>query len=323
MVCFNMFRYNVQPSFSFTEEGCTLNIPQGSLCVTKDDDGKYVLDEAVLDDGIELPVPYADSKHPGLLRPEDYTAATCFNFGEYYDRIIAERQRYGDEDKSIFFPTGLCTPENFEEDTWSAKGYKLAFSYEYCTISREQDGKLHVDEYAAQIVSFTIPYASSTHGGLITAEEKLKLAGLPDKMSLAETLGSKADVDDLPNVVAEEVADLQDGELTDFGFELPAGVTLEQLRRALLPRIVECTAIKKVLLPNTFYIWGEVEELNLSLDESDGGVLNEFMFEFVSGANPTVLNLPAGVKFAHPVDIESNTRYQVSIINNIGVIVGV
>ena len=45
------------------------------------------------------------------------------------------------------------------------------------------------------------------------------------------------------------------------------------------------------------------------------------MFEFVSGATKTTLSLPSTVK--GDLEVEANMRYQVSIVNNIGLIVGV
>jgi hypothetical protein len=48
------------------------------------------------------------------------------------------------------------------------------------------------------------------------------------------------------------------------------------------------------------------------------------MFEFVSGATPTtIIGLPSNLKWQDDLDIEANMRYQVSIVNNIGLIVGV
>ena len=47
------------------------------------------------------------------------------------------------------------------------------------------------------------------------------------------------------------------------------------------------------------------------------------MFEFISGSTPTVLTLPTSVKFPDDYEIEANKKYQISIVDNIGLIVGV
>lgn len=78
------------------------------------------------------------------------------------------------------------------------------------------------------------------------------------------------------------------------------------------------------LPPNEFHIWGEVASLTLTLGTPENGVYNEYMFEFVSGATPTtILGLPPDLKWQDDLDVEANMRYQVSIVNHIGLIVGV
>ena len=76
--------------------------------------------------------------------------------------------------------------------------------------------------------------------------------------------------------------------------------------------------------PNTFYKFGEVSSLNITLAAiTDTSVLNEFMFEFVSGTTATTLTLPDTIKWLETPTIESNKIYQCSIVNNIGILVGV
>jgi hypothetical protein len=61
----------------------------------------------------------------------------------------------------------------------------------------------------------------------------------------------------------------------------------------------------------------------LTLKEpTDATIANYYMFEFVSGATATELNLPDTVKWASDPDIEVNKTYQVSILNNCGIIGG-
>ena len=75
--------------------------------------------------------------------------------------------------------------------------------------------------------------------------------------------------------------------------------------------------------PNIYHLWGTVTALNISLGSGTAGYLSEYMFEFTSGATATSLNLPASVKWPAQPTIATNKRYQVSIINDIGLIVGV
>ena len=87
---------------------------------------------------------------------------------------------------------------------------------------------------------------------------------------------------------------------------------------------VESTETTVELKPNKFYKFGEVTELNLTLAEiADNTQLNEFMFEFISGETATTLTLPDTIKWAETPSIETNKIYQCSIVNNVGLIVGV
>ena len=77
------------------------------------------------------------------------------------------------------------------------------------------------------------------------------------------------------------------------------------------------------LQPNKYYKWGEVASLSLALGTPVDGILNEYMFEFVSGATPTTLTLPDTIKWETIPTIEADKKYQISIVNNIALIVGV
>lgn len=75
--------------------------------------------------------------------------------------------------------------------------------------------------------------------------------------------------------------------------------------------------------PNKFYIWGEVASLNITLaTPSDNTIANEYLFQFTSGSTATELTLPNTIKWVQTPTIEANKTYQVSILNNIGVIAG-
>lgn len=88
--------------------------------------------------------------------------------------------------------------------------------------------------------------------------------------------------------------------------------------------IVESTLTTQEIESNKFYKFGEVSSLNITLAAiTDTSVLNEFMFEFISGATATTLTLPNTVKWLETPTIEVNKIYQCSIVNNIGILAGV
>lgn len=72
------------------------------------------------------------------------------------------------------------------------------------------------------------------------------------------------------------------------------------------------------ILPNTDYSFGECESLTITFAEGKKSKRNEYIFSFTSGATPTVLTLPDTVKWANELTVEANKRYEISIVDNIG-----
>jgi len=74
------------------------------------------------------------------------------------------------------------------------------------------------------------------------------------------------------------------------------------------------------LHPSVYYNFGEIENLTLDFttDDSLSMYRNEFSFTFISGATPTVLTLPSSVQWATELTVEANKRYEISIVDNIG-----
>lgn len=88
--------------------------------------------------------------------------------------------------------------------------------------------------------------------------------------------------------------------------------------------IVESTSNTQEIQTNKFYKFGEVSTLNITLAAiTDTTQLNEYMFEFISGSTATTLTLPNAIKWLETPSIEANKIYQCSIVDNIGVLLGV
>ena len=81
-------------------------------------------------------------------------------------------------------------------------------------------------------------------------------------------------------------------------------------------------SVTKQINPNTFYKFGEVINLTISFAAKESGIMNEYMFEFVSGSTPTTLSVPDTVTWSggEAPTIEANKTYQVSIVNNLALI---
>lgn len=88
--------------------------------------------------------------------------------------------------------------------------------------------------------------------------------------------------------------------------------------------VVSMTDATAELLPNTFYQWGEIAALSITLETpTNEAITNEYCFEFVSGSTATTLTVPDTIRWAQEPSIDTGKTYQVSILNGIGVIVGV
>lgn len=81
---------------------------------------------------------------------------------------------------------------------------------------------------------------------------------------------------------------------------------------------IELTNESTTLEPNTHYSFGEATTLTLEFAEGDTAKVNEYSFTFISGATPTVLTLPSSVQWANELTVEANKRYEISIVDNIG-----
>ena len=86
--------------------------------------------------------------------------------------------------------------------------------------------------------------------------------------------------------------------------------------------VVSMTDATAELLPNTFYRWGEIAALTITLGAETGGITTEYCFEFVSGKTATTLTVPDTIRWAQEPRIDTGKTYQVSILNQIGVIIG-
>ena len=90
--------------------------------------------------------------------------------------------------------------------------------------------------------------------------------------------------------------------------------------------VVEPQETSLTILPNVFYKWGEEAALSVTLGAPETGRTSEYIFQFVSGTTPTALTVtPASGTLSWvggTPTIEASRTYQVSILNNVAVIVG-
>lgn len=73
-----------------------------------------------------------------------------------------------------------------------------------------------------------------------------------------------------------------------------------------------------ILKPNTYYSLGEVTQIAVDFREGAEDKRNEYMFSFTSGETPTIVHLPSSVQWMNELTVEANKRYEISVVDNIG-----
>ena len=90
---------------------------------------------------------------------------------------------------------------------------------------------------------------------------------------------------------------------------------------SVIPVVYHTAPNERFTIPsNEFHVWNNAGNLILSLGTPQEGIYNEYMFEI---SNCTSLSLPSSIKWATPLNLSSSKTYQVSIVDNIAIIVGV
>ena len=97
-------------------------------------------------------------------------------------------------------------------------------------------------------------------------------------------------------------------------------VSGKAVAEAIYTSVVNQTTTTATIAPNVLNVWGEVAQLDITLGDGKVDVVNEYMFQFTSGATATTLVMPADINWLSAPNIQANKTYQVSIINNLGVI---
>ncbi len=81
---------------------------------------------------------------------------------------------------------------------------------------------------------------------------------------------------------------------------------------------IESTAAVITVYPNIYYSFGETGTLTVNFAEGESDKRNEYLFSFTSGETATVLTLPSSVKWMNELTVEPNKRYEISVVDNIG-----
>src|SRR5574344_157647 len=89
-------------------------------------------------------------------------------------------------------------------------------------------------------------------------------------------------------------------------------------------KVINQTSFTATIQPNVLNVWGEMVELYIDFAApSDTSIVNEYMVQFTSGANPTALSFPDSVIFSQDDEVVANKIYQISVVNNFGLIASI
>ena len=88
------------------------------------------------------------------------------------------------------------------------------------------------------------------------------------------------------------------------------------------------STLSEVTLPaNDYYLFSEIDYLKITLDTASTTILDEFMFSFTTpeNADNSFLQIISDneIKWIKEPNIKPNYIYEVSIVNNVGVIAGI
>ena len=214
--------------------------------------------------------------------------------------------------------------EGYATETWvGQQGYLTSFTETDPTVpswAKQANKPTYTAQEVGALPSSTpIPSALSelsddTTHRVVTDTEKSTWNGKSDFSGNYNDLSNKPTIPTVPTNVSAFT--------NDAGYLTPNSISNKANKIAIVNYGTSSTTT--TLSENIYYIWGEVASLTLTLGTpADASKLSEYMFEFQSGATPTTLSLPSSVKWVETPTIEANKTYQVSIVNDIAIIVGV
>ncbi len=107
---------------------------------------------------------------------------------------------------------------------------------------------------------------------------------------------------------------VSDDPLTDAVPTYTAPITVNTL---------DSSSTQITIKPNIMYTIGQVSQLSVTLDTpEDPSICNEYMLQFETSGSGATVTFDSSIAWVVEPDIQPNMIYQVSILNNVGVIVG-
>lgn len=201
-----------------------------------------------------------------------------------------------------------------DKDRWNSKqdGGEYALSSDLQTVNNKVenvDYKLANNYYNKGQVDVMVNNVKSDVEGDITRVENNLNNYLPTAQAAATYLTKK----DAANSYQPK---------NDYVTNVQLSEQLSNYQLKAEPVIINQTETTVTINPNVLNVWGTVASLTITLAEADPTKYNEYMIQFESGSAATTLTLPATVSWLNDAEIKENTTYQISIVNNLGIMEG-
>lgn len=227
---------------------------------------------------------------------------------------------------------GMIFIDTIIELVFATEDIRLTFKFSYDTMSLIFDSKEgNIDSWGlsagmteyinAYFVSYTRKKREHKYDGTydVTTIEKEITADnyLNERSELKTYLDSVISFSGGTSQILKYYSQTPDGSEI-FGKSKYAGMPIKNDSN-----FIEMIDYEAFLEPNVYYYFGQVPQLYISFGiPEDTSVINEYICEFTSGSNGCTLTLPEGIKWANGIspDIEPDTTYQLSVVNNLGVI---
>ena len=220
--------------------------------------------------------------------------------------------------KSVYFNTSKITSSYVNRAGYANRVIKYVYDGTYWVF---MGWNYHVDY--STMSSSEASAGTSTSGRLITP----KLLNDTINSAISEAIDTTGDGtkflsdDGTYKEIASESVEITQEDIINLGFSTKEEIVDEVVVKPIHNGTDNTTI---TILPNVFYIWDTVEQLDITLGDEIADIYNEFSFQFASGETATTLILPANIKWVNDVpEIEPNMTYQCSIVNKIAIICGV
>lgn len=248
--------------------------------------------------------------------------------------LDSESKLVSDDDSNFYVKPASGTTATLEKRGGPTNTYYVNINnnlvrekQELCRIhiagTGKLDGSFAVINNGSANVKVDIEYINSNNE-LVTISETINDFGSYDWYKDDSPLDVKGDTNIIFYITLTDNKYLLN---VDFSTDILQLVVTESkyvipTRTYIVEHTTEETTID-ALTPNVLHKWETMASLTISAlaTPSDNTIVNEYMIEFTSGSTPTVLSLPNTIVWAETPNIEANATYQISIINNLGIIV--